>query len=482
MKSQGRIEILSANTAQDLLDPTILAAVLNTAKQKHEINKSDIDYLMNYYKGIQPILNKVKPVRSEINNKIVLNHAQMITRLINGYFLGSPIQYVQNGKSNNQELVDELNRCVKYEDKSTVDMEVGEYQSVVGTAYRIIYTDGEFSDDVPFEDRSLDPSTTFVVYENSVSKKPLMGVTYYDIYDNENKLIGTKYHVYTELGQYTIMSNESDQIHPENIPEISRYSVGGVPIIEYPNNQFRIGDWELYMYIMDAINALHSGRFDDLDQIVQSLLVFLNADVDPTTYDEMREKGIIMIKNTNGSTTDIKNISNPLDQTGVGAYSQELEELLYALVGIPSRNNRAGGGGDTGQAVELRDGWADLEIIARKKEALFRKSEKRTLKIILSAFNLNNPESLELKDIDIKFSRNKSNNLLVKTQGYSTLIATKTLSPTDCLTIVDLVSDENEFMSRGESFWGDQFAGNTPEPTVEEVATNTTQSQETPIV
>jgi hypothetical protein len=67
--------------------------------------------------------------------------------------------------------------------------------------------------------------------------------------------------------------------------------------------------------------------------------------------------------------------------------------------------------------------------------------------------------NLSLLDVDIKFSRNKNNNLLVKTQSYQTLLATKTLSPSDCLTIVDLVSDVNEFVSRGESFWGDVFAG-----------------------
>jgi len=457
----GRKVILSSATAEDLFDKNILAATINTARSKHNTNKLDIDYLMNYYLGQQPILDKEKPIRSEINNTIVINHAQQATRDITGYFLGSPIQYVQNGKSNKQEQVDDLNRYVKYEDKASVDKEIGDYQSICGTAFRIIYTDGEFSDEVPFEDRSLDPATTFIVYENNISQKPLLAATYYDVYDENDNLVGTRYHVYTTVGQYTIMSNNDGVVTSENIPEITRYDVGGLPIIEYPNNKWRVGDWELALMVMDAINELHSGRFDDIDQMVQSLLVFFNADIDSETYDEMREKGVVMLKNTSGSPSDVRNISNPLDQTGIGAYSQELEELLYAIIGIPSRNNRGGGGGDTGQAVELRDGWANLEIIARNKESVFTLSEKRTLRVILSILNLNNKEPLKLTDIDIKFSRNKSNNLIVKTQGYMNLIGTKTLSPTDCLTVVDLVSDENEFMARGEAFWGDQFAGKT---------------------
>lgn len=459
MLLKGRRVILSSVSSEDLLDKSVLASVLNTAKRKHDTNKSEIDYLVNYYKGVQPILYKTKDVRPEINNKIVMNHAQMATRDIVGYFLGSPIQYVQSGRNNNQDLVDELNRCVKYEDKPSVDKSIGDYQSITGTAYRIIYTDGSLVDKVPFEDRALDPATTFVVYSNDVSRKPLLGVTYYEICDANNAFVGTQYYVYTEFGSYDVMSKGYYEISYKDISDIKPYNVGGVPIIEYPNNEYRIGDWELNVGLMDTINRLHSGRMDDIDQIVQSLIVFVNADIDTTTYDNMRASGVLMLKNNTGKSTDVEMISNPLDQAGIGTYSQELEELLYALIGIPSRNNRNGGGGDTGEAVELRDGWANLEIIARNKELMFRRSEKQALKIILSSFNVGRVDKLDLYDIDIKFSRNKSNNLIVKTQGYMNLMSTKTMEPADCLSIVDLVSDENEYISRGTSFWDVEFAG-----------------------
>lgn len=463
MQLRGRRVITSNHRSKELRNPNILAMVINQAKTEHEVNKSEIDYLINYKKGVQPVLNKKKSVREEINNKVVMNHAQMVTRTVVGYFLGTPIQYVQDGDSKKKDLIDELNRMVRYEDKDSVDKEIGEYQSITGTAYRIIYRDGEFEDEVPFEDRSLDPSTTFVVYENSIAKKPLLGGTYYDIYGDENKFLGVKYYIYTDFGRFEIMTDDSGVVNVSDITEdsFSPYNVGGVPIIEYPNNMWRIGDWELCIGLMDAINNMQSGRLDDIDQIVQSLLVFINADMDETTYSEMREQGVVMLKSVGGdrgTKSDVKTVNNPLDQNGMNLFSQELEDLLYALIGIPNRNNRSGGGGDTGQAVELRDGWADLEIIARNKELTFKKSEKRTLKIILSIFNLDKEDKLKLMDIDIKFSRNKSNNLLVKTQSYQTLIGTKTLDPADCLSIVDLVSDVNEYMDRGKAFWGEQFA------------------------
>ena len=81
------------------------------------------------------------------------------------------------------------------------------------------------------------------------------------------------------------------------------------------------------------------------------------------------------------------------------------------------------------------------KVVARNKELMFKRSEKLALKVMLTIMNNKLSTGLSLLDIDIKFSRNKNNNLLVKTQSFSTLLATKTLSPADCLSIVDIVSD-----------------------------------------
>ena len=455
----GRKKIVSEFTSLDLTnDIDNLIKFINSTITIHEKNSLEIDYLIRYYRGLQPVLNKEKSVRDEINNKVVINNAQMITRNIIGYFLGNPIQYIQSG-ADKKVQIDELNKYVAYEDKNSTDKELGEFQSICGTAYRIIYTDGALADEVPFEDRALDPRNTYVVYENNISDKPTAGITYFTLLDADGIVTGYKMYVYLENGMYTCILNENKRL--DNLDEITwtDYAIGGVPIIEYPNNQWRIGDWEMVLGLMDTINNFYSGRIDDIDQVVQSLLVFINADIDADTYDEMREKGVVLLKSKTGEQSKVDSISTTLDQNGMHSLAEELSSLLTMLVGIPDRNNRAGGGGDTGQAVELRDGWADLEVVARNKEVTFKKSEKQTLKIILSILRNKLSFNLSLMDVDIKFTRNKNNNLLVKTQAYQNLLTTKTLSPEDCLTIVDLVSDVNEYISRGKTFWGSQFAG-----------------------
>lgn len=456
---QGRKKIFSQFRQSDMSDFEKVRQMINGTIKHHLANKAEIDFLVGYYKGEQPILTKTKTVRPEINNIVLANHAQRITRTMVGYFLGTPIQYIDR-KGKMRDEVDELNEILDYEDKSAVDKEIGDYQSITGTAYRIIFTDD--SDEIPFEERALDPSDTFVIYENTIAERPLAGVTYRNVYNSSGEIEAYDFYIYTEIGYWQVRGGTDLSVDEDAVYNFEPYNVGGVPIIEYPNNPWRIGDWEFVLSIMDAINKLHSGRFDDVDQLVQALLVFINAEIDSDTYAEMREAGAVMLKNSTNEKVDVKTILNTLDQAGMNIFAKEIENLLDTLVGIPSRDSRSGGGADTGQAVELRDGWADLEIVARNKELMFKRSEKKALKIILSILKAEEGFELKTRDVDIKFTRNKNNNLLVKTQSYSTMIQTETLDPADCLAIVDLVTDENDYIDRGEQYWASRRTVESP--------------------
>ena len=67
--------------------------VLTKAETVHSKNRTQINYLYNYYKGDQPVLARVKDVRPEINNKIVVNRANEIVTFFTGYTFGKPVQY-----------------------------------------------------------------------------------------------------------------------------------------------------------------------------------------------------------------------------------------------------------------------------------------------------------------------------------------------------------------------------------------------------
>ena len=170
----GRTVIYSSETditRENLID------VLDKATHVHEKNRGEIEYLYNYYRGKQPILNKDKKHRPEINNKIVENHAYEIVEFKKGHWFGEPVQYVRRGENAKENLIPLLNEFMFLADKAKKDKELIEWSLIGGTAYRLIVPDAYYPD-VPFVIDTLDPRSTFVVYNNGTGKRPLMGVKY----------------------------------------------------------------------------------------------------------------------------------------------------------------------------------------------------------------------------------------------------------------------------------------------------------------
>ena len=64
----------------------------------HLMNVAEIDYLYWYRRGVQPIMNRTKEIRAEINNKVCINNADFIVTFKNGYFLTKPATYVSRSK------------------------------------------------------------------------------------------------------------------------------------------------------------------------------------------------------------------------------------------------------------------------------------------------------------------------------------------------------------------------------------------------
>lgn len=176
-------------------------AVLSKALVTHDMNRSEIDYLWNYYRGEQPIRNRVKDIRPEICNRIVENRANEIVSFKVGYLCGEPIQYVsRNGNEDTVKTINSLNEMMFAEDKATQDQEIVEWQMICGTAFRLVLPDEPGDDDeAPFEMYTLDPRDTFIIYSNSVGNKPLMAVKYAK---DDNEI--THYSVYTENRYYLI--------------------------------------------------------------------------------------------------------------------------------------------------------------------------------------------------------------------------------------------------------------------------------------
>lgn len=395
-------------SSEEVITKENVVKVLKDAYSTHQKNSSDIDYLYNYYKGNQPILQREKLIRPEINNKIVENHAYEIVDFKKGYVFGEPVQYVRRGEEDGvSDKIALLNEYMFMVDKALQDKDLAEWFNICGTSYRMVLPNKNYaydSDESPFEIDTLDPRYTFVVYNNGFGKRPLMGVKYIETEDRK-----VKFSVYTDNKYYEIVD---DKVEIED-----SHVLGAVPIIEYPANMARIGSFEVVLGLLDALNNTVSNRMDGIEQYIQSFMKFINCDIDETDFMALKELGAIKIKGEPGNPADVDLVSQELDQSQTQVTKDDIYQMILIICGMPDRNGANRTTGDTGQAVILRDGWSAAESRARDTELVFKSSEKKFLKIVLRVVRDLSHLDLSLSDIDIKFTRNRTDHLLVKTQG-----------------------------------------------------------------
>ena len=464
--------------------------VLPQILREHDKNVKEIEYLYSYYKGNQPILNKTKVVRPEINNKVLENHAFEIVEFKKSYVYGEPVQYVQKGEKDNEKVnpdISELNKYMESEDKSSLDKELAEWQYICGTAYRWVDSDGEEDDEAPFELRTADPRQTFVVYSSGIKGEQLFAGHYsyhsemIQVEDNKNYM--SKFRIITiytdkfvckfkeSLGNCELLSQEMP-INDTGFTDVEEYPLvhKGHRIIEYPLNQARLGLIELVMSSLNAINQIKSDDLDGIDQFVQSLLVFVNQDVSAKEIRELLQLGAVKINSaTPDKPADLKLLVNQLVHSETKVVTDDLYNNALTVCGIPRLNHKASGG-DTGQARLLGEGWTMADERAKQDELAFKKSERKCLKTILSICKGKGKlNKLKISDIDIKFTRNKSDNLLVKTQGLMNMQSAQ-VPPEIAFTICGLFSDPNDVYAKAQKYYGDDFWKKTEDSNIKNIS------------
>lgn len=411
----------------EINDENVLT-VLARAMAVHNKNRTEIQYLYDYYKGNQPILKRTKEFREEICNKVVENRANEIVSFKVGYLMGEPVQYVSRGNGDDpalSEAINTLNEFVFAEDRAAKDKELADWFTICGTAFRMVLPDPlSEEDEAPFEIYTLDPRNAFVVYHSGLGSKPMLGVRYVTREDGT-----TIYSVYTKNHYYEITYDgvlDLEQISPS--PDIFTKSedhiYGDIPIIEYPANSARLGAFEIVLPLLDALNNVSSNRLDGVEQFIQSLLILKGVDIESDEYKALKENGGLKVP-VDG---DAYYLTQELNQTQTQTLVDYMYQTILVIVGMPNRNGGSSTS-DTGSAVIMRDGWSDAEARAKDTELMFKMSEKRFLRMAIEIINTYRDMKLRLSSIEIRFTRRNYENIQAKAQVLTTLLANDKIHP-----------------------------------------------------
>jgi len=458
MKTYGRITIYANYTEEQLLEGSQkdqdakIIDILSNSVQYHNINKEQSMYLINYLYGDQDIKNKKKLTRKEINNTGVENWAWAFMDWKKAFLLGKPIQYAPLDNVANEEI-SLLNNYVTYEDKDQKDQDLYEDIFTVGRAFRYInYTKTTEDDEAPFELVNLDVLNTEVVYSSSIRHEQLLSYVVISkkyITQEVNPETGEKenvekyydeYTVYTKNKQY-VVNNKGNKF---NITDRKPIIQNTHLITEYYFNKPRMSLLEICKDIFDDINYVENLDKDDIEAFVNSIMVFTNAEVDAQGMEKIKEFGAVSIKSTDQKKASVELLQSRLKSLDTQIYYLRKLSALHSILSVPeATQNGTISNAETGKAVLTGQGFTSASVRVENEEKAFKKCDRNCLKIILKICkNASDSKikTLKVSGIDIKFSRDLSDNLLVKTQALDNLYNAN-IPPEIANAVIGLFSD-----------------------------------------
>lgn len=225
----------------------------------HQVHR--IKVLQDYYLG-ETDIKKWPGSRNPENahNQVATGFARYITNIRVGYFMGNDIQFKVTPEEDNQKsLADTIDEQIKQfnqdSNESYVDEMIEKDLSVCGRAYDLVYVN---ENENTLNLAKVDPTTAFVVYDDSIKAKPLFAVRYYET-GVLNDSLQEQYEIYTDSSLFKYHSNGG--LPETNSPEQAvvfddsePLFFGRVPLTEYKNNDERTGDWEPELDQMDALD------------------------------------------------------------------------------------------------------------------------------------------------------------------------------------------------------------------------------------
>ena len=433
---RGRRRIYTAKkeiTKENLLE------VLSDSFSTHTLNANEIQFLIDYELGEQP-LKREKIVRPSVDIQISENAANYVVEFKKGYFWGTPPVLIQHadkeGRTENDPKSDDLGISALNEmllnalDISYENQILGDFVEKCGIGHRLIEVKTEFDEE---ESKyalvnlyTLDSRYAFCVYNQGVGQKKVLGVTY--VKDEDDK-----YHFtcYTDKKVYELSGVGNTVVNDIEIKE-SVNVLGMIPVIEYNRAIDRTGVFERHISYMDGLNILVSDLANDTAQTVQQ--IWWANDVSFTQPDGTEKKpesgDWLLTYSGTEKNPKIQPLSSGLDTAAtLSAISFEWNRLLQKCK-VPIQQESLGGG-STGQATSMASGWNMAEVDASREEGVVSRGFKEELRLILRAIKLVPSRVLEedsplrtvrASDVDFHFNRNKNYDLSIKANTMATLI------------------------------------------------------------
>ena len=415
--------------------------ILRKAYTTHLQNANEIQYLIDYERGIQP-LQREKTKRKDIDIRVCDDIANYIKKFHIGYFWSSPIMLVQRG---NREMhgtdagidssgITALNEMLKNgENIGYKDQCMAEFVEICGIGHRLIDIKTDFSDDDMFWNSqgefvgslvnvyTLDSRYAFCVYYDGVGQNVAMGVTF----SRAGKKL--RFTCFTDKQRFEIAGWD--------VKDVQINPLGRVPIVEYERSFDRMGCFERSISEMDSLNIMVSDFTNDVAQRTQEIWWGNDLDFpeDESTGEPKAPKSGQWVLTSSGADKNpkVQPLSSTLDNNGTLTAIDRQRKWILQKNNVPIQYDSSGGG-TTGVGADVTTGWSETEVAAMQKQQMVDKSKREELNLILKAISMVPEKILQLDspirkvhsmDVDFRYLRKRNLDISTRANALSTLLS-----------------------------------------------------------
>lgn len=404
---------------------------------KHQSMTGKILKNKAYYNGKHDIENRVRESGAP-NNRIMCNHAKDISDTASGYFMGNPITYENTGEADIEPLLVAFDKANIDDTDSDLALDL----SISGIAYEYLYVK---ENETNIQSKTLPAENAFMVCDNTIEENELFGVYYWAKRDDKRYKIRFVATVMTQNYIYDMeIIGSGDE---KALDKKKQHHLGDIPIIEYQNNKYCIGDFEQQIPLIDAYNTLMSDRINDKEQFIDALLVLYGTSLGDDE-DEVTEAAKVLRENKLLELPEdakAEYLSRSMDENGVEVLRKAIKEDIYTFSHVPNLTDENFAGNSSGVAMEYK--LLGLEMVTKIKTRYYKVGLRKRIKLFCHYLGLKNI-MLDADSIVPSFARTLPKNLLELSQIINNL--EETISKRSLVKLLPFVEDPDAELEAAE--------------------------------
>ena len=368
--------------------------MLRSVLREHQAECGRLRSLREAYEGKGGILGRQR--REGLpNNRIAHPFARYITTIATGYLIGTPVAYSVEGESRTLQAVQEIFRRGS---ESAENVQLARDQSIYGKGVEYVHIDRE---GLPHT-VAVSPERAFVVYDDSYDLQPLFGVYYAPRLREDGSADGWRVWV---MNDALVAVYECASLDAPGAPvSAEEHFLGGVPIVEYWNDESEKGDFEWVLGLIDAYDRLQSDRVNDKEQFVDRLLVLTGAILEEDErgrkpMQQLREDHALQLPD---SQSRAEYLTSEMNETDVEVLRRALAEDIHKLSMVPDLSDENFAANASGVAMRYK--LMGFEQIIRVKERWFTEGLRARLRLFINYLTLRGAEALDVADVRVTFT------------------------------------------------------------------------------